>query len=260
MTEDTRSPIKDKPLRLPGQSLEEELDKLFEDKIEMPALFAAMLLVLTLMEWWRYYTEAKPNPILFSVICAAFLSFVAWRIWRVRPKLRALRQGADGEKAVGQYLERLREKGYSVFHDVVGQGFNVDHVLVGPAGVFSIETKTWSKPKRGDARVVVDGDHLLINGKEPDRDPVAQAQAQSRWLRGLLTDSTGKTFEVTPVVLFPGWFVEQVGTGPRRTWVLEPKALPAFLQREADRLAPEDVKLASFHLSRYIRTTESSRT
>ena len=32
MSAPTKSPIKDKPLRLPGQSLEEERRKLFEDK------------------------------------------------------------------------------------------------------------------------------------------------------------------------------------------------------------------------------------
>lgn len=37
----------------------------------------------------------------------------------------------EGERAVGQFLEQLREQGFHVFHDVVGTGFNVDHVLVG---------------------------------------------------------------------------------------------------------------------------------
>jgi hypothetical protein len=58
--------------------------------------------------------------------------------------MRTLRQGIEGEKAVGQFLERLREQRYQVFHDLVGDGFNVDHVLIGPAGVFTIETKTSS--------------------------------------------------------------------------------------------------------------------
>jgi hypothetical protein len=260
VTEETRSPIKDKPLRLPGQSLEEERDKLFEDKIETPAVAVSVAVVLAIFEWWRYYFDVKPSPILFTLLFLGTVCFFGWRIWRLRPRFRSLRQGADGEKAVGQFLERLRENGYQVFHDVVAPGFNVDHVLIGTGGVYSIETKTWSKPKRGDARVVINGDRLLIAGKEPDRDPVAQAQAQARWLKGLLADSTGKALEVFPVVLFPGWFIERTGTGTRSTWVLEPKALPAFLEREPARLAPEDVRLASFHLSRYIRTTESSRT
>jgi len=61
--------------------------------------------------------------------------------------------------------------------DVVGDGFNVDHVLIGPAGVFTVETKTHSKP-RGDARVVFDGEAIQVAGMEPDRDPVVQARGR----------------------------------------------------------------------------------
>lgn len=50
MKANTRSPLKDKPLRLPGQSLEEERRKLFEDKLEMPGLAAILAVLLTSME------------------------------------------------------------------------------------------------------------------------------------------------------------------------------------------------------------------
>lgn len=64
---------------------------------------------------------------------------------------------------------------------------------------------------------------------------------------------TGKKYPVRPVVVFPGWFVEQcVPRGP--IWVLEPKALPAFIEKEPVSLLPSDVALASFHLSRYLRS------
>ena len=39
-------------------------------------------------------------------------------------------------------------------------------------------------------------------------------------------------------------------------WVLEPKALPSFLEREAVRLPKEDVQLIAFHLSRFVRSTQ----
>jgi hypothetical protein len=78
-------------------------------------------------------------------------------------------------------------------------------------------------------------------------------------MRELLRESTGKAFHVWPVVLFPGWFIEDLGATSRRLWVLEPKALPAFLDREPHRMSAEDVKLASFHLSRFIRSQEAMK-
>lgn len=136
---------------------------------------------------------------------------------------------------------------------MVGTDFNIDHVLIGPAGVFTVETKTHSKPSRGDARIVFDGENVHVNGRAPDRNPVIQAKAQAGWLRGLLSESTGRKFDVRPIVVYPGWFVEQKADATRQVWVLEPKALPGFLAHQRETLTSEDVKLASFHLSRFIR-------
>jgi hypothetical protein len=254
-----RSPIKDRPLRLPGQSVAEEREELLENAVGQPVALALFFVLLAALEWWRLYTDAKPNPTVYTFAAALMIAYAAFRIVRALPKLRMLRQGLDGERAVGQFLERLREGGYHVFHDVVGVGFNVDHVLVGPAGVFTIETKTWSKPVRGNAQIDFDGEKIRIGAAEPERDPVAQARAQAGWLRTLLVESTGRKFDVRPVIVFPGWFITNTSGNFRDVWVLEPKALPAFLGNEPTRLPPDDIKLISFHLSRIIRSAERSK-
>jgi hypothetical protein len=215
---------------------------------------------LAVLEWWRYLTASKLNPLVFTGFAVVAAAFAAWRVYKLRPRFRALRQGIEGEKAVGQYLERLRSDGYHVFHDLIGEGFNVDHVAIGPAGVFTIETKTWSKPARGEPRIDFDGERLSAAGHEPDRNPIVQAKAQASWLQRLVLESTGRRVTVRPVVVFPGWFVQQSEGSTRDIWVLEPKALPGFLQHEDQRLSPEDVKLLSYHLSRYIRASEAQRT
>jgi hypothetical protein len=62
-------------------------------------------------------------------------------------------------------------------------------------------------------------------------------------LANLLEMTAGKKFPVRGVVVFPGWFVEQ--RAPRGSvWVLEPKALPAFIEKEPALVAPSDVALA----------------
>lgn len=259
MSKSTKSPIKDKPLRMPGQSLEEERRRLFEDKLETPLLRAGFFIVLSALEWWRDYTNSPPSPIVFTALAVLLLGFSAWRIWKIRPQAHTLKLGIEGEKAVGQFLERLRERGYQVFHDLIGAGFNVDHVVIGPAGVFTVETKTWSKPTRGEAKIMFDGEQITTAGRAPERNPVIQARAQAAWLKGLLGESTGRTFDVFPVVVFPGWYIEQSSECLRSIWVLEPKALAKFLANAPQRLQPEEVKLASFHLSRFIRGSEQGR-
>lgn len=258
MSAKTRSPLKDKPLRNPGQSSDERLDELLHERFAQPFLLAGLFIILTLLEWWRWYSAMPPVPLIFSMVALALITYAAIKIFRAIPEIRRLKQGRDGERAVGQFLERLRESGYQVFHDVVGTNFNIDHVLIGPAGVFAIETKTYSKPVRGQPKLEFDGESIRINGAELTRDPVIQAKAQAGWLRQVLTESTKKSIRVRPVILFPGWFVERKPGSTKDVWVLEPKALPGFLEHEPAVLPNEDIGLASYHLSRHIRTSTNA--
>lgn len=56
-------------------------------------------------------------------------------------------RGAAGEEHVGGLLDGL-EEGWQAIHDAsLGRG-NVDHILIGPAGVFTVETKSHPGPVR----------------------------------------------------------------------------------------------------------------
>jgi hypothetical protein len=178
----------------------------------------------------------------------------AYKVVKIRRRLSALRLGRDGEKAVGQYLELLREKGCCVFHDIVGDNFNLDHVLISEHGIFVVETKTLKKPIKGEAKIVYDGTKVTVNGFEPERNPTVQVHAGVSWLRDMLKESTGKDFSVRSIIVFPGWFIEaRVNGNSTGTWVLNPKSLPIFIENQPISISHEDMKLASFHLSRFIR-------
>lgn len=246
-----KSPLKSSPLHNPGQSLDEEIQKVFDDKVTPYALALSYILVLALLEWIRWYTKTPPNPKIYTLLAIIAVPFCFYKLARIRKTIKQLKLGRDGERAVGQYLEELRVKGYRVLHDIVGNGFNVDHVVFSPKGIYVIETKTISKPEKGEARVFVSDEKLLLNGKTMDRDPVVQAKAAAGWIADLLKESTGKSFQVKPVVVFPGWYVE----GRRLdAWVLNPKALPTYIDNEKAVVTPEDVQLATYHVARYIRT------
>lgn len=231
--------------------LDERIDELINDKIVLYVLCPAIVWALAGAEWLLQIRHAPRSPITFAVFAALLSLYSGARIWMLTREIAALKLGRDGEIWVGQYLDRLRETGARVFHDVPAKGFNLDHVLVGSKGIFVLETKTWSK-KRGHRIRVVDG-RLQKNGFAVDPNPVDQAIAEAAWLANLLKESTGKYFAVWPVVLFPTWYVEQDEKTKAKVWALEPKMLPGYLDREPGRLTDGDVNLASFHLDRYIR-------
>ncbi len=78
--------------------------------------------------------------------------------------------------------------------------------------------------------------------------------AVASWLKQIIKESTGREFDVKQVVLFPGWFIEPTAESKQSdVWVLNPKALPAFISNSGMRLSGEDVGLVGLHLSRFVR-------
>jgi hypothetical protein len=254
-----KSPLKDRPLRYTGQSLDEEIDDLVNDKILIYFVAIILLGLATYMQWANYYKPITSPPILTTVIALLAFSFCSFQIYRSFRKLKALKLGRDGERAVGQYLELLREQGCRIFHDIVGSSFNIDHVIISKKGIFVIETKTYSKPTREKPQPVIfyDGEKILIDRHESKSDILTQVKASSSWLKGVIKESTGKFFDITPVIVFPGWYVESPGNDKEKIQVLNPKLLPAFISSRKDVLPQDDVMLVSYHISRYIRVARN---
>jgi hypothetical protein len=81
------------------------------------------------------------------LVGVAVAAMVGWRL-RFRPseQARAWQRGAHGERCTARLLDRLTRDGYVVFHDlaVPGSDANVDHLVIGPTGVFVIDSKQWT--------------------------------------------------------------------------------------------------------------------
>jgi hypothetical protein len=249
-----RSPLREKPLRRAGQSVEEKIQGT-RDKIDDYAFLVAMPIALAVYEWLRWYFKMQPQPIPLTIVAILYVFYALRKVADLRKKIHRLELGLEGETVVGQELESFRATGYRVFHDIVADGFNIDHVLIGSAGVFAVETKTISKPPDPTAKIVYDGETVTVAGFSPDRNPVTKARAEAAWLRKLIKKSTTKDVRVRPVVLYPGWYITPQPKGAE-VWVLNPDALPAFIEHEDVVLSPEDINLVTLHLELYVRAKE----
>jgi hypothetical protein len=255
-SKDQRKSLREsKPPRNPGQSLDEEITKIFEDKVVAYALMMGFAGFATLLEWMRFLRPAPPYPLLFTAVGIAVWIFCGFKLYGIKKRLGNLKQGRDGERAVAHYLEELRRDGALVLHDIVAEGFNIDHVVVSEQGVFAVETKTFSKPAKGQCVIEYDGESLTFDNGFKSPDILTQARANAGWLGGKIEELTGKTCLVMPVVLFPGWYVKPIGKAQLSgVWVLNPKALPAFLAKKGKTVRPEDARAIFNALSRYART------
>jgi hypothetical protein len=140
-----QSPLKLKPLRLPGQTVDDDIVRLREGALIDHLFAAGCVFLLAFMEWFGYLMHTGRHPWAFSLLALATLGYVAPRIWRLKKKLKELKLARDGEKIVGEQLECMRAQGAQVFHDVPGDGFNLDHVVISTHGIYAIETKTRTK-------------------------------------------------------------------------------------------------------------------
>ena len=249
----TRSPLLSAPLLVPGQSLTQEMSDVIYDGMLSPLLLAVVMVVLAGMEWWRYAMNVKPTPWLFTGVAVLGVIYASVRTTSTAKHFRNLRLGRDGERAVAQYLEWFRTAEFFVLHDIPNDDANIDHVLIGPRGIFTIETKTLSKPMRGECKVRVEKETVFVNGRAMDRDPLVQAKAQARWLSNFLAEGQFKAF-VQPVVVFPGWFIEPFDMKATGVWVLEPKSLDRFIDHEPERFSKDQVKAMASALSSYVRS------
>ena len=95
------------------------------------------------------------------------------RAARLQRRAAMFDKGADGEAATAKALSRLG-RDWVVLHDVQWPGrrlANIDHVVVGPGGIFVVDTKNWA------GRLSVEGDVLRQDGRSRERTVAAAADA-----------------------------------------------------------------------------------
>jgi hypothetical protein len=108
------------------------------------------------------------------------------RLFGMNTDERAWGRGAEGEEHVGRLLEQLRPHGWYIQHDVkIGRnGANVDHLVIGPPGVYAINTKLLRQ------NVWVAGSVIKVGGY--NKDYVDKGEAEARRIREKLVAATGR--------------------------------------------------------------------
>lgn len=110
-------------------------------------------------------------------------------------------RGAHAEETIEDILSRLGENFYAL-HDIRSPYGNIDHiVLVQQSGIYLLETKAHG------GKVEVLDNCLLVNGKLPEKDFIAQALRNTYWLKEELKKISGADVWITPVVVFTYAFV-----------------------------------------------------
>ncbi|MGW2302041.1 nuclease-related domain-containing protein [Streptomyces sp. NPDC001809] len=107
--------------------------------------------------------------------------------------------GLGGERRVGRELERLSSLGWRTLHGIEkSNGGDIDHLLIGPGGVFNINTKTHK-----NAAVWVGDAMTKVNGGQPHPYGAA-SKTESDYVRRVLQRHCDFDVPVAPVLVFVG--------------------------------------------------------
>jgi hypothetical protein len=259
---EAKLPFTDLPLRPPGESSRIEAEKNYQEAMEN------FLTLLVASGFCGAIVGMSPQAhkgliaVGFGIAVVGATAIIAPRVFRSIRKFRQYQLGFKGERIVGEELNQLMTKGYRVFHDIPFEGFNIDHVVVGPAGVFVVETKARRKAlTKNVARpthiVRYDGKRLVWpSGKYDDRS-LDQAARNARTVSEWLTAATGETVTCQPVLTFPGWWVERSVKGRASVTVVSSKNLHRYFPTYSPRpIAPEQVRRIAFQLRERCKLAE----
>jgi len=160
----------------------------------------------------------RVGPVVVAAACLA----AAWLI-RPRPDPERWRRGAAGEVATARLLDGLPGRRWVVLHDlrIPGSRANLDHLVIGPTGVWVIDTKTTRAPVRAGWRRVRFGDRPLDPGP-------------TMWEAQVVADRLGT--RVRPVIAVHGTDLRRRGGRCGQVRVLSATRLVHHLRRGRRRL------------------------
>jgi hypothetical protein len=171
---------------------------------------------------------------------------------------RAYRVGSGGEESVGARLDKLTKHGWHVLHAVpVGnRGSDIDHVLVGPGGVYTLNTKT-----HPGGRIWVGRTSVRVNGHPVPY--LRNSRHEAERAQRLLTDAVGFPVVVKAALVFltgtllPNVTIKQA---PDDVAVLDRMDIPRAFRRSSRKLTDDQIEVVFEHARRSTTWMTTRRT
>jgi Nuclease-related domain len=155
---------------------------------------------------------------------------------RFRPSLDAVawRRGAAGERRTARLLAPLERQGWAILHDLAipGSRANLDHLAIGPGGVFVIDSKQY----RG--RLQLDPSGRLWHGRYPLAPTLQAVSFEADQAAQVLPDPG---VAVVPILAVHGAQVPRGKVVTNGVPILAARRLPSMLRNLPAVLEPERV-------------------
>lgn len=242
----------DKLLRLAGQSLRDEYDRFFDERLVASLVVVAAFWMVCLVAWIQKIAGYNPDPRFWTLLSLFVTAYGGFEVFRLRPQLRRLRQRARGDRRVAQILERMRSKGFVALQELPASGFMIDHVIVGPSGVYAIETKSWNAFGSGTIDCQNDTE-LLLSGRVRDGRALQQARDAAGAIQLQLKDQLREHRPVKGLLVFAGDWTIECQADHLDVDVVAAEELENYLDERQPQLTGREIADICSHLERVAR-------
>lgn len=173
------------------------------------------------------------------------------RLWRQSDDSDSWRKGVAGERIAGAKLDRLKRRGWHPLHSIpLPSGADIDHLLIGPGGVFCLNTKYFR-----NARVWVGDSAVKVNGGR-GHPYVRNSRHEGSRASAVLTRACGFPVKVAPVLVFVSAANIAVAQSLGDVKVIKDREISSF-RRQVGVLRPEEIEFV-YAVARDRRTWLSS--
>lgn len=264
-----QSPFRSTPATLPGSSLRRKLVlDIFTPVVVFMcviSVIAGMIIGIGLAVIGSQWLGTSLGWLVIGVlIVIEIIILVVFKVVfkpRIEEQIDNLALGIRGEMAVAERLLELRPDGYEIFNDLPfdnrqEDGPNIDHVIVGPGGIFTIETKVRSKGEREE--ITFDGKQLTIKGFPIAERAIGQTLGNARRIGEILSEVTGRRVVSQPCLVFVGrWWINDKRPSQEKDalWVLNDEGFIQWIKTRKPILSPDDVALYATRLREYVGRT-----
>lgn len=230
-----------------GQSLRDDYDRFFDERLVASFVVVIAFWMVCIVAWIQRMAGHNPDPRFWTLLSLFVTAYGGFEVFRLRPALRRLRERKRGDHRVTQLLERLRSKGFVALHDLAATEFKIDHVIVGPSGVYAIESKSWDPFGSGTIDCQNDNE-LLLSGRVRDGRALQQAREAAQAAQLILKDQLQEHRPVKGLLVFAGDWTIQCQADHLDVDVVSADELESYLDEQQPQLTGREIADICSHL------------
>ena len=236
-------------LRTAGQYLRAHRERALDDRLVPYFLVIFTFWMVCIVEFTQKIGGQTLDPRFWMFLAMLVTIYGGFKVFRLRSQLQSFATRHRKDREVGHILDRVRAKGFITYDRLPETEFQVDHIVVGPSGIYVIETK--ERTVFGSRTIdYVNDNQLILGGKITDSQPLKKTRGAADAIRRQLQEHLHQQFAVKPLVVFSGeWRVNRYANDVDVA-VVTANQLESYLDREQPELTSKEITQICSHFER----------